>query len=149
MDLGPHSFEMDSWISCAPFESMLKMEIVKAEKGKAVLTMPFFVNLAQGAALMHGGALVSLADTAVVMAIKSILQPGSHFATIKLESEFLYPVKQGVVTAYAEVARGEEERIFNGKAEIYNENNRMVMTFSSIFKLAKSAKISNVRFNAS
>lgn len=149
MDLGPHSFEMDSWISCAPFESMLKMEIVKAEKGKAVLKMPFFINLAQGAALMHGGALVSLADTAVVMAIKSILQPGSHFATIKLESEFLYPVKQGVVTAYAEVARGEGERIFIGKAEIYNENNRMVMTFSSIFKLAKSAKISNVRFNAS
>ena len=149
MNLGPHSFEMDSWISCAPFESMLKMEIIKAEDGKAVLKMPFLLNLAQGAALMHGGALVSLADTAVVMAIKSILQPKSHFATIKLDAEFLYPVKQGVVTAYAEVERGEEERIFNGKAEIFNEDNRKVMTFSSIFKLAKSATISNVRFNAS
>ena len=52
---------------------------------------------------MHGGALVSLADTAVVMAIKSIIAPKTHFATISLETKFLYPVKQGVVTAKARV----------------------------------------------
>jgi uncharacterized protein (TIGR00369 family) len=147
MDTGPHSFEMDSWISCAPFEKLLNMEIVKAENGKAVLKMPFLLEYAQGAALMHGGALVALADTAVVMAIKSILEPNSHFATIKLESEFLYPVKKGIVTAYAEVSKGNNERIFLGKSEIFNEEQKKVMQFSSTFKLAKSAAITNVKFN--
>ena len=83
---GPHRFNMPAWISCAPFEQMLGMEIVKAEAGEAILRMPFIQSLAQGAGLMHGGALVSLADTAVVMAIKSIVDPGTHFATISMEN---------------------------------------------------------------
>ncbi len=70
---GPHRVRLEQWISCAPFERLLNMEIVEAKDGHAVLTMPFFYDLAQGAGLMHGGALVSLADTAVVMAIKSLL----------------------------------------------------------------------------
>ena len=72
---GPHTFDMEGWISCAPFERLLHMEIVEASDGRATLTMPFLIDFAQGAGLLHGGALVSLADTAVVMAIKS-LAPG-------------------------------------------------------------------------
>ena len=76
--------------------------------------MPFFIDYAQGVGLMHGGALVSLADTSVVMAIKSIIAPFSHFATIALECRFLLPVKKGIVTARAEVI-GQEGRQLRGK----------------------------------
>ncbi len=62
---------MESWISRAPFERLLHMEIVAAADGAATLTMPFLIDFAQGAGLLHGGALVSLADTAVAMAIKT------------------------------------------------------------------------------
>jgi len=92
---GPHHVEMGQWISCAPFERLLNMTIVEACNGMATLTMPFFIDYAQGAGLMHGGALVSLADTAAAMAVKSIIAPQSHFATIELESRFLLPVKKG------------------------------------------------------
>nr|MBL0716281.1 PaaI family thioesterase [Desulfobacterales bacterium] len=77
---------MDKWISCAPFEKLLHIEIIEAADGKAVLQMPFLIDFAQGAGLMHGGALVSLADTAVVMAIKSIVPPQTHFATVALKT---------------------------------------------------------------
>jgi acyl-CoA thioesterase len=73
---------MADWISCAPFEKLLHIKVVEAANGWAVLTMTFLIDFAQGAGLMHGGALVSLADTAVVMAIKSLLSPKTHFATI-------------------------------------------------------------------
>ena len=82
---GPHQFSMEGWISAAPFERMLQITIAEAGEGRATLTMPFLLDLAQGAGLMHGGALVSLADTAVVMAIKSLLPAGSHFATTRLK----------------------------------------------------------------
>ena len=85
---GPHHFAMEGWISCAPFERLLHMKIVEASEGKAILIMPFLLDFAQGAGLLHGGALVSLADTAVVMAIKSTLPPQTHFATISLETDF-------------------------------------------------------------
>ena len=58
---GPHKFDMKGWISCAPFERLLHMEIVEASDGRATLTMPFLIDFAQGAGLLHGGALVSLA----------------------------------------------------------------------------------------
>ena len=137
---GPHKFDMEGWISCAPFERLLHMEIVEASDGRATLTMPFLIDLAQGAGLLHGGALVSLADTAVVMAIKSLLSPQTHFATVSLESKFLYPVKQGVVTARAKVIK-QEGRILQGQATVYNEEEKPVLEFFSTFKVAKDSII--------
>src|SRR4051794_18904189 len=98
---GPHEFNMAGWISPAPFENLLNMTIVEAADGQATLTMPFYLDYANGAGIMHGGALVSLADTSVVMAIKTLLQPGSHFATTHMEVNFLHPVKKGMLTSKA------------------------------------------------
>lgn len=142
---GPHTFEMEAWISCAPFEKLLNMKIIEASDGRAILTMPFFIDFAQGGGLMHGGALVSLADTAVVMAIKSIIAPKTHFATISLETKFLYPVKQGVVTAKATVAN-QSGKILQGFSTVYNEENRAVLEFSSTFKMAKEKRIRDIAF---
>jgi acyl-CoA thioesterase len=136
---GPHRVLMSQWISCAPFEQLLHMDIQEASDGKAVLTMPFLHDFAQGMGLLHGGALVSLADTAVVMAIKSILSPSTHFATVSMESRFLYPVKQGIVTARA-TAIQQEERILHGQATVYNEEGKPVMEFSSVSKIARDQK---------
>jgi uncharacterized protein (TIGR00369 family) len=133
---GPHRFTMKSWIGCAPFEQLLHMKIMDAAGGKATLTMPFFVEFAQGAGLMHGGALTSLADTAVVMAIKSVVPPKTHFATICLESQFLRPVTEGIVTAKARVVR-QDERTLEGEATIYDASKRPVVRFFSTFKMAK------------
>lgn len=132
---GPHQFEMKQWISCAPFERLLHMNIIRADDGQAVLTMPFSVELAQGAGLMHGGALVSLADTAVVMAIKSIVEPHTHFATISLESTFLYPVTKGIVTAHAEV-KALEDRMIHGRATLYDDDQKEILHFISSFKVS-------------
>ena len=142
---GPHQFTMEGWINCAPFERLLHMEIVEAADGRATLTMPFFVELAQGAGLMHGGALVSLADTAVVMAIKSLLSPQTHFATVSLESTFLYPVKQGMVTAKAQILN-KDGRMIQGQATVYNDEERPVLEFASTFKVAKDSIIRGIAF---
>lgn len=137
---GPHQFRMEGWISCAPFERLLHMEIIEAAEGKSVLTMPFLLDLAQGAGLMHGGALVSLADTAVAMAIKSMVTERSHFATISLEAKFLAPVRKGTVTARAGIV-SREGRTWQGKAVVYDDGAKPVMEFMSTFKMAKDLEI--------
>jgi acyl-CoA thioesterase len=142
---GPHQFEMDGWISCAPFERLLSMEIVEAANGWAMLKMPFLIEYAQGGGLMHGGALVSLADTAVVMAIKSLIPAQSHFATILCEAKFLVPVKQGIVTAKAKVVE-RQGRTLKGRATVYDEEKKAVMEFSSTFKIARDTTIKGVIF---
>ncbi|MCP4575795.1 MAG: PaaI family thioesterase [Deltaproteobacteria bacterium] len=142
---GPHEVQMESWISCAPFERLLNMTIVKAENGRAVLTMPVLYDFVQGGGLLHGGALISLADTAVAMAIKSMLSPKTHFGTISMESKFLHPVRKGIVTARAQ-ARSLKDRVLEGEATIFDEAQKAVMVFTSIFKVAKDAGIKGVTF---
>jgi acyl-CoA thioesterase len=137
---GPHRVEMEGWIRCAPFERLLNMEIIEASGGQATLTMPFRFDLAQGGGLMHGGALVSLADTAVAMAIKSLVPQETDFATMSLEARFLYPVTRGIVTAKA-VVTSQNERILHGQTTIFNDAGRPVLEFSSIFKIAKASVI--------
>ncbi len=143
---GPHSFSMPSWIGCAPFERLLSITIVFAEEGKAVLSMPFYEQYAQGAGLMHGGALLSLADTAAVMAVKSLTAPGTHFATISVESRFHHPVKQGILSAEA-AAEECGERMLRGHCDILDESKRTVMSFDAVYKIASDANIRNISFN--
>jgi acyl-CoA thioesterase len=136
---GPHSIHMENWIDRAPFERLLHMEIREAADGRALLTMPFLLDFAQGGGLLHGGALISLADTAVAMAIKSLLPSQTHFATISLDSKFLYPVRKGVVTAKAQVVLC-EGRTMEGRATVYSDENKAVLEFHAVFKVAREAR---------
>ena len=140
---GPHHLRMGPWIGCAPFEKLLQIEIVKADKGRAILRMPFLIDFAQGAGLMHGGALVALADTAVVMAIKSIVAPQTHFATVGMQTDFRRPVTEGVVSARAEVT-DVKARMLEGQALVFDQKERKVLDFKATFKIARDARIRNI-----
>ena len=137
-ETGPHSVELDEWISCAPFEKALGIEILSAGDGCAELSMPFAYTFANGAAMLHGGAMTALADTAAVFAMKSMLPQGSHFATIHMEVDFLYPVMQGMIRARATVAQDKsQERVWNAEVRLYDDNNKNVMSMNALFKLAR------------
>jgi acyl-CoA thioesterase len=140
---GPHTFELDSWFDFSPYEQLLQMEVVEVKDGKAKLTMAFLLQYAQGAGLMHGGAIISFADTALVMAIKSVLPPHTHFATVSVEANFLKPVKQGIITADARLTR-QQQRLIDGKVEVHTETGEQVLSFSARFKIARDAQIKQV-----
>lgn len=129
-------FELDGWIDTAPFEDLVGLSIEKAEEGRAILSLTFMVKLAQGGGLLHGGALTTLADTAVALAIKSLLPEGTVFATTELCTRFLAPVRSGKVTAMA-AARGPEGRTFRGEATVIDEEGREVAHFTSVFRVAR------------
>jgi uncharacterized protein (TIGR00369 family) len=132
----PLPFELPEWIACAPFEEYLGMSIEEATEGRAVLSMPFLVKLAQGKGLLHGGAVTSLADTAVAMAIKSTLPEGTHFATVELSLKFHAPVTSGTVKAVARVVE-RDERSITGEAEVFSADGTKVATFQSVFRLKR------------
>ncbi|MCA1784990.1 MAG: PaaI family thioesterase [Desulfobacteraceae bacterium] len=137
---GPHEVVLDSWISCAPFEKLLGLDIVEAKDGRSYLTMPFVYQLAQGKGMAHGGAIVTLADTAVAVAIKSLLPPDSRFGTISLNAEFLAPVTKGMLSASAQVTPLENRQV-RGQAEVTDDDGSMVMRFSAVFKLGREVTL--------
>ena len=131
--------ELPGWIAFAPFEEYLGMRIEEAADGRAVLSMPFLVRLAQGKGLMHGGAVTALADTAVAMAIKSLLPEGSHFVTRELSLKFLAPVRSGTVKAVATVTV-KDERTIIGLAEVLDEDGVKTATFQSVFRVKETSR---------
>jgi len=133
-------FELEGWIDTAPFEDLVGLTLEKVGEGRAVLSMPFTVKLAQGGGFLHGGALTTLADTAVAMAIKSRLPPGTVFATTELKTRFLAPVNSGRVIARA-VVRGPEGRNFFGEAAIEDEAGRAVARFEAVFRVARGQAV--------
>ncbi len=134
----PVPFRIPEWIACAPFEEYLGMVIEEAADGRSVLSMAFRVKHAQGKGLMHGGAVTALADTAVALAIKSMLTEDTHFVTTDLSLKFHAPVRYGTVRAVAR-AVVQDERNIKGEAEVLDETGRKVATFSALFRVKREA----------
>lgn len=129
-------FTLPEWIALAPFEEYLGMHIEEAANGKAVLSMPFRAAHCQGAGLMHGGAVTSLADTSLAIAIKTMLPEGTHFATIEMGVTFHAPVRWGTVRAFAEVC-SRSERDIAGQVEILTEDGVKAATFRAVFRIKR------------
>ncbi len=130
----PLPFALPGWIACAPFEEYLGMTIEEAACGRAVLSLSFTVKHAQGKGLMHGGAVTALADTAVAMAIKSLLPEGTHFVTTELTLVFHAPIRGGRVKAVA-ATRREDERTIRGSAGVYDESGVKAASFTALFRV--------------
>lgn len=130
-------FQLDGWIDTAPFEDLVGIELKHVGEGRATLECLATVKLTQGGGVVHGGALTTLADTAVAMAIKSLLPEGTVFATTELQMKFLQPVQSGWIRAEAEVFE-QAERTFHGQADVLNDDREKVAEFVSVFRVARN-----------
>jgi len=136
---GVLQFELEGWIDSSPFERLLGLQILHAEAGQAHLSMPFTLKLSNGGGVMHGGAMTTLADTAVAMAIKSLLPPTTIFATTELAMKFIAPVQKGQVHAHARVCKT-GERTFSGECDLLGEDGESYARLSTVFKVARQDK---------
>jgi uncharacterized protein (TIGR00369 family) len=99
MDLGTHGFRH------SPFMRFLGLEIVKAEKGRVEIRLPFreeFVR-ADGSDWLHGGVVSALADIAGDYAVMSETAPG--VPTIDMRVDYLRPARAGDLTAVGKTVR--------------------------------------------
>ncbi len=103
-----------------PIWDLMGIEIVEMGSGEATLTMPFDEKLTNPYGIIHGSGLFALADSAVAVAIASILGEGKQFFTIEMKINYLEPVTGGIIKAKAKVLR--EGRIVPCEADVYNEN---------------------------
>jgi uncharacterized protein (TIGR00369 family) len=75
------------------------------EQGRAVLSVEVGEHLLQLQGIMHGGAIASLIDTAVALAIAGISAPGDRFTTVEMKVNYLAPIKDGRAMADARLIK--------------------------------------------
>ena len=112
-------------INDTPYYRLLGMELEALEEGYARITMPVDEKLLQMYGSIHGGAVASLADSAVGAALISVLAEDEKAITIDLKLNFVSAVAEGTLIAEARLFhRG--RRTAAGDVEIRNGEGRLV-----------------------
>ncbi|OPX41327.1 MAG: hypothetical protein B1H13_02720 [Desulfobacteraceae bacterium 4484_190.3] len=87
-----------------PYWGLLGIELVDIKKGWAKLRLPFSEKLIHPYRIVNGGAIFSLADAAVAMALLGLIERDERFTTIEMNISYLRPFENGEITAAASIA---------------------------------------------
>lgn len=90
-------------VESAPYYQLLQITLEQIDVGFARFRMPFRKELTQAYGVVHGGALATLADTAVAFAMMTMIQPGEKVTTVEFKINFLAPVAGGDMIGEARV----------------------------------------------
>lgn len=112
-------------INATPYYRLLGMEVEAMRDGYARVTMPVEEKLFQMYGSVHGGAIASLADTAIGVALISVLSDDEKSITVDLKLNFVSAVSGGLLTAEARLFhRG--KRTAAGEVEVRDGEGRLV-----------------------
>ncbi len=111
--------------NCSPFYQLLGMKVLEIRDGKCRMEMPFKKKLTHPYGIIHGGAIASLADTAVAMALVSLVKPGNRITTIEFKINFFAPISLRKLTAKAKIIY-KESKTAVGDVEVVNEEGKLV-----------------------
>jgi uncharacterized protein (TIGR00369 family) len=93
--------EPDTLIALMPFAAQLGMTVTEASQDRVVAELIWAPHLCTAGGVMHGGVLMSLADSAGALAAFLGLPRGTATATITSATQMFRPVSAGVVRAVA------------------------------------------------
>ena len=88
-----------------PYVGLLGFEFVRAERGAATFALDVREELTRMGGILHGGAVVSLLDTAAAFAVHTVIDAEARTVTVDLTVHFLRPASLGRVEATARVLR--------------------------------------------
>jgi 1,4-dihydroxy-2-naphthoyl-CoA hydrolase len=88
-------------VALMPFAEQLGVVVDEASADRVVARLAWAPHLCTAAGIMHGGALMSLADTAGALVAFLGLPEGATTATITSTSQLFRPVSSGTVRAVA------------------------------------------------
>ena len=93
--------EPETLIALMPFAAQLGMTVTEASQDRVVAELAWAPHLCTAGGVMHGGVLMSLADSAGALAAFLGLPEGAGTATITSATQMFRPVSAGVVRAVA------------------------------------------------
>ena len=126
-----------------PLFNFLGARFIEAVDGKAKIELPISRNLAQGAGVVAGGILATLADEAMAHAVMSILDDGKQTVTVEMNIRYLRasdPQRQGVITGTARVVKP-GRTIITTEADIHDDTGRLLATAGGSFFVIDAEKV--------
>ncbi len=123
---------VESALDTVPFAKLLGIQLESVASGHAVLALPIREELKQNNAIVHGGAIASLIDSAMAFAIIPLLAEHERTTTVDLTIHYLRPLSNGVAKATARVVRA-GRRIIVVSADVIDDQQRLAATAVSTY----------------
>jgi len=86
-----------------PFWSLLDMDLVDIKKGWAKVKLPYDKKLDHAYSSAHGAAVFAPADSAVAMALQTMVEKDEVFTTVEMKINYIRPFAKGEIVAEAEI----------------------------------------------
>ena len=119
------SADLDALIALMPFAGHLGLVLDEADASRVVIRLDWTPHLCTSGGVMHGGVLMSLADTAGALVTFLGLPEGKTTATITSTSHMFRPVSGGTVRAVAvPVHRG--RTTVTAETSVFDAEDRLV-----------------------
>ena len=119
------SADLDALVALLPFAGHLGLVLDEASAGRVVARLDWAPQLCTSGGVMHGGVLMSLADTAGALVTFLGLPEGETTATITSTSHMFRPVSSGTVRAVAvPVHRG--RTTVTAQTSLYDSEERLI-----------------------
>jgi acyl-CoA thioesterase len=115
-----------------PFARLLGIEVDSVEPGHAVLSMKLRDDLMRNHGIAHGGAIATLIDSAMAIAIMALLEENERTVTVDLTIHYLRPISEGTARASARVVRA-GRRVITVFAELFDQNEKLSATAISTY----------------
>lgn len=122
-----------------PFWQLLGMKVESAENGSSLVTMRLREDLLQLYGVVHGGALASLVDGAVGVAVQSTLAEGEATTTVDLQTMYSRPAVTGVLSARAALVRRGKTIVF-GECRITDEADNLIAHGTATYMILERAR---------
>jgi uncharacterized protein (TIGR00369 family) len=119
------SADLDALIALMPFAGHLGLILDEADASRVVIRLDWAPHLCTSGGVVHGGVLMSLADTAGALVTFLGLPEGKTTATITSTSHMFRPVTGGMVRAVAiPVHRG--RTTVTAETSVFDAEDRLV-----------------------
>ncbi len=119
------SADLNALVALLPFAGQLGVVLDEADASRVVARLDWAPHLCTSAGVMHGGVLMSLADTAGALVTFLGLPEGKTTATITSTSHMFRPVSGGTVRAVAvPVHRG--RTTVTAETSVFDAEDRLV-----------------------
>ena len=127
-----HLEDLKNRVASSPFHRWAGMELVSVGGGRAEVAIDLGEHHFNPQGIVHGGMLAAVADTAIGLALRSMLRPGMTHRTAQLNVHFLSKGEGNRV-----VARGRSlhlgQRMGYGEAEVFDGVGRLLARASATF----------------
>jgi uncharacterized protein (TIGR00369 family) len=123
--------ELDAMVAMMPFAQHLGLTVEEAGPDKVIARLAWAPHLCTSGGVMHGGVLMSLADTAGALVTFLGLPEGATTATITSTSQLFRPVTGGTVRAVA-VPLHRGRTTVTAQSSLYDSADRLVAQTTQI-----------------